>query len=80
MFEVYKSHCEAHGAWLVGTTLVIRGEYEPHDVACLFTSRAYGRRAPEEIIAATRSAVQDLVDQNREGQAVHAWYVPYQLL
>jgi len=64
-----------HGEALVGTCLLIRGE--GHDVACLFTSRAYGRRkdSPREILDATRSAVGDLLRQNKERKTLHAWYV-----
>lgn len=72
-FEIYKTHCKANGTSLVGTCLLLPGEQ--HDIACLFTSRAYGKRrdTPDEILAATRTAVQDLVRQNAEGKELHAW-------
>jgi ADP-ribose 1''-phosphate phosphatase len=72
-FEQYKAHCKEHGRDLVGTCLLIPGDV--HDIACLFTSRAYGKRkdTPEEILAATQGAVQDLLKQNVQGKALHAW-------
>jgi len=74
-FEVYRAHCKEHGEALASTCLLIPGER--HDIACLFTSRAYGRRkdSPREILCATRSAVGDLMRQNKERKALHAWYV-----
>jgi len=80
-FEVYKAHCTAHSNdELIGTCLVIRGKAvadggRGHDIACLFTSKAYGRRkdAPEDILNATRRAVSDLLRQNGEKKPMHAW-------
>ncbi|KAF8158212.1 ADP-ribose 1''-phosphate phosphatase [Crassisporium funariophilum] len=71
-FQLYKAHCKAHGQELVGTCLLIPGD--KHDIACLFTSRAYGRRkdTPAEILAATRTAVKDLQDKNTTNKALHA--------
>ncbi|KDR82620.1 hypothetical protein GALMADRAFT_238031 [Galerina marginata CBS 339.88] len=71
-YERYRAHCKAHGGALVGTCLLIPGER--HDIACLFTSRAYGRRkdTPPEILMATRTAVHGLMHQNVEGKALHA--------
>ncbi|KAL0577157.1 ADP-ribose 1''-phosphate phosphatase [Marasmius crinis-equi] len=72
-FETYKAHCEAHeGRSLIGTCLLIPGDV--HDVACLFTSRAYGKRKdkPDEILDATRKAVLDLVKQNEGNKELHA--------
>ncbi|KAG7088960.1 hypothetical protein E1B28_012905 [Marasmius oreades] len=72
-FEVYKAHCEDHGPeTLIGTCLLLPGEV--HDVACLFTSRAYGKRKdkPEQILAATKMAVLDLVRQNTGDKGLHA--------
>jgi ADP-ribose 1''-phosphate phosphatase len=74
-FEIYKAHCKAHSnEELIGTCLVIRSREGGHDIACLFTSRAYGRRKdpPEEILNATRGAIKDLQRQNDEGKALHA--------
>ncbi|KAJ7230719.1 hypothetical protein GGX14DRAFT_411903 [Mycena pura] len=65
-FEEYKAACKTHGTALLGTCLLVRGAQ--HDVACLFTSRDYGRRvdpAPD-ILAATRLAVADLLEKNIE--------------
>jgi ADP-ribose 1''-phosphate phosphatase len=72
-FAVYKAHCKEHGQALVGSCLVIPGE--GHDIACLFTSRAYGRRkdGPEEILKATKTAVRDLMMQNVDDKELHAW-------
>jgi ADP-ribose 1''-phosphate phosphatase len=73
-FETYKSVCKEHGASLLGTCLLIRGE--PHDIACLFTSKDYGKRVdkPEQILASTRLAVLDLLKQNVDPvKELHAW-------
>ncbi|KAF7370909.1 Chromatin associated protein [Mycena sanguinolenta] len=54
--------------------LLIRGE--THDIACHFTSKDYGRRVDpsEAILAATRTAVADLLEQNRDPvKELHAW-------
>jgi ADP-ribose 1''-phosphate phosphatase len=75
-FQQYAAHCKDHDADdLIGSSLLIPGE--PHDIACLFTSRAYGKRkdTPEEILDATRTAVRDLLRQNKERKPLHAWYV-----
>ncbi|KAJ7693387.1 hypothetical protein B0H17DRAFT_1060001 [Mycena rosella] len=65
-FAKYKNVCRKQGEALLGTCLLIRGEH--HDVACLFTSKDYGRRvdAPASILAATRTAVADLLAQNTD--------------
>lgn len=76
-FAKYKNTCKRDGAALLGTCLLIRGE--THDVACLFTSKDYGRRVdpPAEILKATRAAVADLLKQNEvDGKELHSWYVP----
>lgn len=72
-FEQYKAHCESHGPALVGTCLLIPGD--KHDIACLFTSRAYGshKDKPADILAATRNAVRDLESKNIDKKALHAW-------
>jgi ADP-ribose 1''-phosphate phosphatase len=80
-FQVYKAHCIAHSNdELIGTCLVIRGKSvaeggKGHDIGCLFTSRAYGKRkdSAEDILNATRTAVTDLLRQNGEGKQLHAW-------
>lgn len=81
-YETYVAHCISHTPdQLIGTTLIIRHtEVSPdrgHDIACLFTSRAYGRKKDSEsdIMEATRCALQDLINQNKDGKALHAWYV-----
>ncbi|TFK40733.1 ADP-ribose 1''-phosphate phosphatase [Crucibulum laeve] len=71
-FEEYEAHCKSYGTELIGTCMSIPGE--KHDIACLFTSKAYGRRKdkPEEILDATKEAIQDLMKQNQTGKALHA--------
>ncbi|KAG6909298.1 hypothetical protein DXG01_001242 [Tephrocybe rancida] len=72
-FQLYKAHCKQSSPEdLIGTCLLIPGE--EHHIACLFTSRAYGKRKdkPEEILAATKTAVLDLIGQNTEGREFHA--------
>lgn len=73
-YEKYRAHCKEHGQTLVGSCLLIPGD--THDIACLFTSQAYGRRkdSPDQIVAATRTAVQNLLDKNVKKRALHAWY------
>ncbi|KAK7031429.1 ADP-ribose 1''-phosphate phosphatase [Favolaschia claudopus] len=65
-FVQFKDICKLHGAALLGTCLLIRGDSETHDIACLFTSKDYGKRvdSPNEILTATRLAVEDLLRQN----------------
>jgi len=72
-FEIYRSICKEQGADLIGTCLLIPGT--KHHIACLFTSKAYGRRkdGKSEILAATKTAVEDLVRQNRDKRPLHAW-------
>jgi ADP-ribose 1''-phosphate phosphatase len=72
-FAQYQAHCETHGQALVGTCLLIPGD--KHDIACLFTSRAYGKHKdnPADILAATRKAVKDLEAKNIDNKALHAW-------
>lgn len=73
-FEQYKTHCKTHGKRLVGTCLLIKSE--EHDIACLFTSRAYGKKkdTQDEILEATKSAIIDLLAQNTDKKELHAWY------
>ncbi|KAJ6625722.1 hypothetical protein B0H10DRAFT_1776375 [Mycena sp. CBHHK59/15] len=65
-FAEYKSVCKSDGESLLGSCLLIRGEQ--HDIACLFTSKDYGKMVdkPEDILTATRLAVADLLKQNAE--------------
>lgn len=81
-FKVYNAHCLEQenklgaisgGSSILGTCLVIPGPV--HTIACLFTSKAYGKRKdkPEEILAATVTAVKDLMKQNESGKEMHAW-------
>lgn len=72
-FAQYQAHCLTHGQALVGTCLLIPGD--KHDIACLFTSRAYGKYKdkPLEILAATRSALKDLEAKNIGNKVLHAW-------
>jgi len=79
-YERYRAHCVKHGASLIGTCLLLSGQN--HDIACLFTSRAYGRRkdSPAEILEATKTAVLDLIAQNVDRKPLHAWSVSYYAL
>ena len=79
-FAQYKTHCEAHGEALIGTCLLIPGD--KHDIACLFTSRAYGRHKdkPNDILTATRKAVKGLEAQNLDNKELHAWLVEYWMI
>ncbi|KAI4522261.1 hypothetical protein K525DRAFT_176667, partial [Schizophyllum commune Loenen D] len=73
-FEVYKEHCKESGASALGTCLRIPDvDGKGHEIACLFTSKAYGKRkdAPEEILEATRAALGDLIENNADGQELH---------
>jgi ADP-ribose 1''-phosphate phosphatase len=89
-FQVYKAHCDAHGTNLIGTCLLIRNDSSwsaeeqerGHHIACLFTSRAYGKRKdkPEEILSHTKMAVIDLMKQNIDGKVLHSWYVQQRLI
>src|SRR5258707_7044701 len=74
-FTVYEDYCELNGRASVGKCLLIPGE--THDIACLFTSKKYGRGKdkPEEILSATRTSVEDLIRQNVDGKEMHSWYV-----
>ncbi|PBK95741.1 ADP-ribose 1''-phosphate phosphatase [Armillaria gallica] len=71
-FTVYNQHCKEEGSATLGTCLLISGER--HDIACLFTSRAYGEQKdkPEQILDATRTAMSDLMRQNTKGKEIHA--------
>lgn len=71
-FARYRAHCREYGDNLVGSCLLIPGD--THDIACLFTSIAYGRRkdSPSEILSATRTSVQDLIRQNVGQKPLHA--------
>ncbi|KAF5321388.1 hypothetical protein D9619_000711 [Psilocybe cf. subviscida] len=73
-YETYRAHCKEHGQSLVGTCLLLPGTDDTHSIACLFTSRAYGKRkdTPLEILSATRLAVQDLLVQNKDREPLHA--------
>lgn len=75
-FELYRARCREYGDNLVGSCLLIPGD--THDIACLFTSKAYGRRkdSPSEILSATRTSLQDLIRKNVAQKPLHAWYVP----
>jgi ADP-ribose 1''-phosphate phosphatase len=73
-FKVYRAHCQENGDSLAGTCLIIDGG--SHYIACLFTSRAYGRNkdSPEQILTATDSALRDLMAQNTDANLeLHAW-------
>ena len=80
-YEQFRSHCAANQDGLVGTCLLLPAEN--YTIACLFTSRHFGRRkdSRDQILAATKSALEDLVRQNTEGRELHAWYgIPWFLI
>ncbi|KAL1733455.1 ADP-ribose 1''-phosphate phosphatase [Schizophyllum commune] len=73
-FVVYQAYCKEYGASALGMCLLIPDvDGRGHEIACLFTSKAYGKRkdGPEEILQATRSALSDLVNKNVEGKELH---------
>ncbi|KAK0201502.1 hypothetical protein DFS33DRAFT_1347824 [Desarmillaria ectypa] len=73
-FIMHNQHCKEKGSATLSTCLLIPGER--HDIAYLFTSKAYGRQKdkPEQILGATRTAMSDLIRQNTKGkEIVHAW-------
>ncbi|TFK20614.1 hypothetical protein FA15DRAFT_646846 [Coprinopsis marcescibilis] len=71
-FQTYKAYCNEHGDSLVGTCLLIPGSRR--SIACLFTSKAYGRNKdkPPQILAQTKSALEDLIRKNKNGNELHA--------
>ncbi|KAI5830412.1 hypothetical protein K523DRAFT_302804 [Schizophyllum commune Tattone D] len=73
-FVVYQAYCKEYGASALGMCLLIPDvDGRGHEIACLFTSKAYGKRkdGPEEILQATRSALLDLVNKNVEEKELH---------
>lgn len=72
-YFAYQDLCRKKGDALLGTCLVIYGEHG-YNIACLFTSRGYGRNIdnPDQILGATESAVVDLIRQNIDDKEFHA--------
>ncbi|KAF9533052.1 hypothetical protein CPB83DRAFT_845738 [Crepidotus variabilis] len=86
--RAYQAHCKATpDDELIGTCLLLKmRDFEVNgnaknstdrgswDIACLFTSRAYGRRkdAPGEIVMNTERAMRDLIRQNTEAKEMNA--------
>ncbi|KAF1821855.1 uncharacterized protein K489DRAFT_300415, partial [Dissoconium aciculare CBS 342.82] len=85
-YTAYREHCRRNeGADLVGTALLIpppasnpeeNGAIDgpPRQfVGCLFTSRSFGRKVspPDQILAATATAVRDLLRQVEEWNEAH---------
>ncbi|KAL1672326.1 hypothetical protein EV122DRAFT_224883 [Schizophyllum commune] len=73
-FVVYQAYSKEYGASALGMCLLLPDDDgRGHEIACLFTSKAYGKRkdGPEEILQATRSALSDLVNKNVEGKELH---------
>lgn len=78
-YNEYRQHCEKYGDDLLGSCFVVPPDSDnEHAVACLFTSRRPGafRDDKETILAATETAVKDLLNQNEQGWPLHAWYAP----
>ncbi|KAH8806840.1 hypothetical protein DL96DRAFT_1717522 [Flagelloscypha sp. PMI_526] len=74
-FLEYKEHCASHTkAELIGTCLLLEDPLSGHGIACLFTSKMYGKRKdkPEAILSATHQAVSDLLAQNTNQRPLHA--------
>ncbi|KAJ3550882.1 hypothetical protein NMY22_g150 [Coprinellus aureogranulatus] len=71
-FQEYARCCREKKDGLVGTCLLLPAE--KYTIACLFTSRNYGRNKdkPDQILAATKTTLGDLVRQNTEGKELHA--------
>jgi ADP-ribose 1''-phosphate phosphatase len=75
-YQVYNETCIEKGDDLLGTCLLIpTGE---RDIACLFTSRRFGRAVdpPKMILQSTRSAVEDLQRQIKEellDKPIYGW-------
>lgn len=76
-YETYQTHCKLYGPSLIGSCLLLPGTSGAHSIACLFTSRAYGKHkdSPQDILIATRAALGDLLDQNKDGKPLHAWCI-----
>lgn len=64
-YKIYRAWCGEQSVLSIGTCLIIKPEKD-YRVACLFTSRGYGRYIdpPDEIIENTKYAVADLIYQN----------------
>ena len=73
-YEVYHNECVEKGASLLGTCLLIPAGDK--DIACLFTSRKYGRQTDprDMILRSTRSAVRDLLQQlEGSDKPIYGW-------
>jgi ADP-ribose 1''-phosphate phosphatase len=73
-FERYRMHCSLAGEEVLGKSIICSSRTFPAAehredpdtrIACLFTSRGYGRRTdpPGEILEATRTAIRDLLSR-----------------
>lgn len=75
-YQQYKTHCLTHKKSTYGKSLLIspldhdlvngtNRAQERHFIGCLFTSRNHGRRkdSPKQILAATKTAMQDLLER-----------------
>lgn len=72
-YKAYQALCHERGNDLLGTCLIIRNDNE-YDIACLFTSKGYGKNTDysSQIIMATKSAIDDLINHNKDNKEFHA--------
>jgi ADP-ribose 1''-phosphate phosphatase len=70
-FKAYAQYCHAHGSSLLGTALILEGQW--HKVGCLFTSTGYGSKAlyQDAILDATFKSLVDLFDQVSDTEVVN---------
>jgi|ERR1700677_4174250 len=70
-YACYTEVCKNQGPALIGTCLLIPGG--DYTIGCLFTSKNYGQfvDSPDKILAATRTAIADLIKQNTNNLPMH---------
>lgn len=70
-YNAYAYECLRKGSLLLGTCFLIPDT--DYAIACLFTSENYGRcvDSPDQILASTRKAVNDLIKQNVSNKPLH---------
>jgi ADP-ribose 1''-phosphate phosphatase len=72
-YTKYQRLCHRHGTAVLGKCLYI-SEDPDYDIACLMTSRSYGRNIdpPDQILKATKTAIQELISFNVNNKELHA--------
>lgn len=70
-YQAYRNECLSKGASLIGTCLLI--PTKNYTIGCLFTSKNYGQfvDSPDKILKATKTAVEDLILQNKDKNPMH---------